>query len=145
MDLVISLHVSSQRSMMHIKYNDKKWKNGIWPLDHFGKGSERWWSTKTQGTSMEEARVTWRTLQLRGNQYRLSLIWLVLRDDGHGMSSCPKVVYFKGKVKNVKHMLKTKVKSKSDHVWVHDVACSLHIFICPSVLWMFTLCSDMYV
>ena len=65
---------------------------------------------------MGKARVIWRTLQLRGNQYRLSLIWLVLRGDGHGMSSCPKAVYFKGKVKNVKHVLKTKVKLKSNQV-----------------------------
>ena len=44
----------------------------------------------------------------------IGLVWfgLVLRDDGHGMSSCPKAVYFKGKVKNVKHVLKMKVKSK---------------------------------
>ena len=58
--------------------------------------------------------VTWRTLQLRSNHYQLSLIWLVLRDDGYGMNLYPKVIYFKGKVKKVKHMLNMKVKLKKD-------------------------------
>ena len=44
----------------------------------------------------------------------INLVWFgfVLRDDGHRMNSCPKTVYFKGKVKNVKHVLRMKVKSK---------------------------------
>ena len=54
----------------------------------------------------------------------ISLVWfgLVLRDDGHRMNSYLKVVYFKGKVKNVKHMLRMKVKSKWNHGQVNEFA-----------------------
>ena len=58
----------------------------------------------------------------------IGLIWfgLVLRDDGHGMSSCAKAVYFKRKVKNVKHVLKMKVGQSITMVKsmrLHIIAC----------------------
>ena len=37
----------------------------------------------------------------------ISLVWFdfVLRDNSHEISLCPKAVYFKGKVRNIKHVL----------------------------------------
>ena len=123
MDLVISLMSIGVLSIstMHVRHNDKKRNNRIWPFNHFGKRSERQWSTKTQGIFMGETMVTWRTSNIEVTN--ISLVWfgLVLHDDGHGMSSYPKAFYFKGKVKNVKHVLNMKVKLKKDISQVHEI------------------------